>query len=72
MHRQRAEPHPTSEKPTLKLEIGKDAFHLETVWELLSRLKDLQMDEARAAQRDTAAAADVQSLQLIIMPTECG
>ena len=28
-------------KGALKLEVGKDAFHLETVWELTSRLKEL-------------------------------
>jgi len=37
-------------KGALKLEIQKDAFHLETVWELLSRLKDLHMDEAKERQ----------------------
>jgi len=34
----------------LKLEVAKDAFHLETVWELLTRLKDLHMEEAKQRQ----------------------
>jgi len=34
-------------KGALALEVHKDAFHLETVWELLTRLKDLHMEEAK-------------------------
>ncbi len=41
-------------KGALRLEIQKDAFHLETVWELLSRLKDLHMDEAKDRQARAA------------------
>ena len=37
-------------KQALALEVAKDAFHLETVWELLTRLKDLQMDVAKERQ----------------------
>ena len=37
-------------KGALRLEIRKDAFHLETVWELLSKLKDVHMDEAKEKQ----------------------
>ena len=33
-------------KGALKLEIAKDAFHLETVWELFSRVKDVHMEQA--------------------------
>ena len=35
---------------SLKLEVAKDAFHLETVWELLTKLKDMHMDEAKERQ----------------------
>ena len=35
-------------KGALKLEVAKDAFHLESVWEVLNRLKDLHMEEAKA------------------------
>ena len=35
-------------KGALKLEVAKDAFHLESVWEVLNRLKDLHMGEAKA------------------------
>jgi len=34
-------------KGALTLVVNKDAFHLETVWELLTRLKDLHMEEAK-------------------------
>jgi hypothetical protein len=34
----------------LKLEVAKDAFHLETAWELLTRLKDMHMEEAKDRQ----------------------
>eukprot|EP00965_Chrysotila_dentata_P159866 5281146-Pleurochrysis_carterae.AAC.1 len=34
----------------LTLEVAKDAFHLETVWDLLNTLKDLQMSEVKAKQ----------------------
>ena len=30
-------------KGALKLEVAKDAFHLESVWEVLNRLKDLHL-----------------------------
>ena len=35
-------------KGALKLEGAKGAFHLESVWEVLNRLKDLHMEEAKA------------------------
>ena len=38
-------------KGALKLEIQKDAFHLETVWELLTKVKDLHMDGAKHQQQ---------------------
>mmetsp|Transcript_14143 Transcript_14143/g.23533 ORF Transcript_14143/g.23533 Transcript_14143/m.23533 type:complete len:512 (+) Transcript_14143:124-1659(+) len=34
-------------KGALTLEVSKDAFHLETAWELLTKLKDLHMEEAK-------------------------
>ena len=34
-------------KGALKLEIQKDAFHLETVWELFTKLKDFHMEDAK-------------------------
>ena len=37
--------------------MAKDAFHLESTWELLNRLKDLHMEEARAASEARAADA---------------
>ncbi|KAL1495988.1 hypothetical protein AB1Y20_014625 [Prymnesium parvum] len=38
-------------RQALKLEIAKDAFHLETVWDLFTRLKDVHMGEARERQQ---------------------
>ena len=54
-------------KDALRLEIQKDAFHLETVWELLSRLKDLHMDEAkeRQASAGTKGASPLEALRTI-------
>jgi tetratricopeptide (TPR) repeat protein len=54
-------------KDALRLEIQKDAFHLETVWELLSRLKDLHMDEAkeRQASAGTKGASPLEALRAI-------
>jgi len=40
---------------SLKLEVNKDAFHLETVWELLTKLKDLHMEEAKERQAKLSA-----------------
>lgn len=40
-------------KGALRLEVSKDAFHLETVWELLMHLKDLNMAEAKLKQSQT-------------------
>ena len=40
----------------LKREIAKDAFHLETVWELLNKLKDVQMEQAKERQSETPAS----------------
>lgn len=37
-------------KQALKLEVSKDAFHLETVWDMLTRLKDVHMEEAKEKQ----------------------
>ena len=31
----------------LRLEVDKDAFHMSTVWELLNKLRELNVDEAR-------------------------
>jgi tetratricopeptide (TPR) repeat protein len=41
----------------IKLEVAKDAFHLETVWELFCKVKDLHMEEAKSRQEQQAAAA---------------
>ena len=51
-------------KGALKLEVGKDAFHLETVWELLTRLKDVLMDDAKAQQDAAIAAGDTHTSHL--------
>ena len=50
-------------KGALQLEIHKDAFHLETVWELFSRVKDLHMEDARTRQESQKHANHLQSLQ---------
>lgn len=42
-------------KGALKLEIAKDAFHLETVWELFSRVKDVHMEQAKERQAGSKA-----------------
>ena len=34
--------------PSISRQVAKDAFHLESVWEVLNRLKDLHMEEAKA------------------------
>ena len=34
--------------PCTSRQVAKDAFHLESVWEVLNRLKDLHMEEAKA------------------------
>ena len=53
----------------LKLEIGKDAFHLETVWELFSKLKDIHMEEAKTRQeRAPAHANNLATLQTLYAP----
>ena len=39
--------HPTR-FPCTSCQVAKDAFHLESVWEVLNRLKDLHMEEAKA------------------------
>ena len=53
----------------LKLEIGKDAFHLETVWELFSKVKDLHMEEAKERQeRAPKGVAPLQVLKEIYGP----
>ena len=49
----------------LELEIRKDAFHLETVWEHFSKVKDLHMEEARAKQEKSAHGNHLASLQQI-------
>ena len=45
-------------KGALTLEVGKDAFHLETSWDLLSRLKDLHMEGSRARQSELPASTE--------------
>ena len=53
----------------LSLEIAKDAFHLETVWEIFAKLKDVHMEEARAAQEAAPSRANnLASLQKLYAP----
>jgi len=52
-------------KGSLKLEIGKDAFHLETVWELFSKVKDMHMADVKSKQEKTAHTNHLQALQSV-------
>ena len=45
-------------KGALKLEVAKDAFHLETVWELFTKLKDLHMEEAKERKQQEKQLRD--------------
>ena len=47
----------------LKLEIAKDAFHLETVWDLFAKAKDLHMEQAKVIQEKSAHGNHLNSLQ---------
>ena len=55
-------------KGALKLEIAKDAFHLETVWELFSKVKDIHMEESKQKTTSMEQAAKhtthLQQLQM--------
>jgi len=52
-------------KGALRLEISKDAFHLETVWDLFAKLKDMHMEDARVRQEQSAHSNHLAALQTI-------
>ena len=49
----------------LRLEVAKDAFHLETTWELVTRLKDLHMEEAKERQAQMPPSKHGNHLQAL-------
>jgi len=50
-------------KGAIRLEASKDAFHLETIWELFSKVKDLHMDLAKERQAASAHTNHLASLK---------
>ena len=53
----------------LKLEIAKDAFHLETVWELFTKIKDIHLQDATITQEQGNGQTNhLQALQQLFSP----
>jgi len=53
----------------LERESAKDAFHLESVWELLSQLKDTQMEQATQSRpQDGGRTTQLAALEAAFAP----